>query len=231
MSVPASLPPLRSANRWPAPGGVWSYDTWGRHGRPVLLLPAVLFDRVSWWPVAADLRPHATVVAVDLPGHGGSDPRPRYDPYELVDDLAALVAGLGVPRAPVVVGHGSAAGLAALFATRYAVHALVTVDADADTPAEPGRYVDRMRLDALPAHYRALVSAADNPHLLRDYAGCIRVRAARRPATAPHARLAVHSRPPARAEPGSRLAVYRVPGRFAHLADAGRFVRDLTGLL
>ncbi|MFI5894879.1 alpha/beta fold hydrolase [Actinoplanes sp. NPDC051513] len=227
-----TLPPLRSTNEWPAPGGVWSYDTWGRHGRPVLLLPAVLFDRVSWWPVAADLRPHATVIAVDLPGHGGSDARLRYDPYELVDDLAALIADVGVPQAPIVVGHGTTAGLAALFASQYAVHAVVTVDADTDIPSEHHSYVHGMCLATVPAHYRDLVHAADNPDLLRAYSQCITVRTAPPPAAFKHARLAIHSQPPPSAEPDDgRLAVYHVPGRFAHLADTDRFVRDLTSLL
>lgn len=223
-----TLPPLRATHQWLAPGGVWTYDTWGRHGRPVLLLPAVLFDRATWWPVPADLRPHATVLAVDLPGHGGSDPRPRYDPRELVDDLAGLIADLRLTRAPVVVGHGTAAGLATLFAARYAVHALVTVDADTAVPAERDDYLRGMCLDTLPDAYRPLAGAADDPDLLRAYARCV---TAAPPATARH--LAVHSQPPpVRPDPGgTRLEVYDVPGRFAHLLDPDRFVRDLLTLL
>lgn len=227
------LPPVRSTEEWPARGGVWTYDTWGRHGRPVLLIPAVLFDRVTWWPAAADLRPHATVVAADLPGHGGSDPRLRYEPDELVDDLAGLIAALDVPLAPIVVGHGSSAGLATLFATRYAVHALVTVDADDSFALDRDRYLQTMNLDALPAPYRNLVDVADEPRLLRDYAACIRIRPhPDPPSTARHARLAIRSRPPADPDPGDcRMNIYDVPGRFAHLIDVDRFVCDIKRLL
>jgi pimeloyl-ACP methyl ester carboxylesterase len=138
-------PPLRTDHRLSAPAGAWAYDLWGRHGRPVLLIPAILFDRLLWWPAAADLRPYATVVAVDLPGHGESAARDRYDPDELVDDLARLVAGLGSTRAPVVVGHGASAALAVHFAARYATHAVVTVDAfdDCRRPVPRDEYLAR----------------------------------------------------------------------------------------
>jgi pimeloyl-ACP methyl ester carboxylesterase len=87
------LPPIRTSRQWPAPGGAWSYDTWGTNGRPVILIPTVLFPRSSWWPVAADLRPHATVIAVDLPGHGSSTRRRGYPAEVIVDDLAEPTCG------------------------------------------------------------------------------------------------------------------------------------------
>jgi pimeloyl-ACP methyl ester carboxylesterase len=122
----------------------------------VLLIPTVLFDLSMWWPVAADLRPHATVVAVDLPGHGTSRRRSRYDPHELVDDLAGLTAHLGLTQAPIVVGHGTAAGLAELFATRYATHAVVTVDATSQVPADHRQYLAGMAAETLPGPDRLL---------------------------------------------------------------------------
>lgn len=202
-----TLPPLRSTNVWPARGGPWCYDQWGRQGRPLVLIPAVLFGRTTWWPAAADLRPHATVVAVDLPGHGGSAHRPRYDPDELVDDLAELVAHLGLRRAPVVVAHGSSAGLAARFAHRYAVHAVVTVDPYRPEHGDPARYLRDMRPDPVPPHLRDLATPVGDPELFAAY----------RRSMAP--------------SPIGPPAVHEVPGRFAHLAALDCFVRDVRALL
>jgi pimeloyl-ACP methyl ester carboxylesterase len=223
-----ALPPVRTEHLWPAPGGLWAYDVWGRHGRPVLLIPAVMFDRTMWWPAAADLRPHATVIAVDLPGHGASARRERYDHEEIVDDQARLVAGLAVTRAPVVVGHGASAALAVLFAARYATHAVVTVDASPDGPraAHVGEYLAAMDLDALPARYRDLARPAGDPGLLTGYAPCLEV-----PRTGRTVRLAVHSRPPSQPAEDRSVAVYDVPSRFAHLTAGSRFVRDIGALL
>jgi pimeloyl-ACP methyl ester carboxylesterase len=228
-----TLPPVRVTHQWPAPGGHWAYDTWGRHGRPVLLIPTVLFDRSMWWPVAADLRPHATVVAVDLPGHGACRPRRRYDPHEIVDDLAALTAHLGVTQAPVVVGHGTAAGLAELFATEYTAHAVVTVDADPHPPTSQHHYLSGMAIETLPDRYRDLARPDPSAQLLRDYTACIQAQPrTTTPLPAPQpARLALHSQPPATERDGWRQEIYRVPGRFPHLADVDRFVRDIRSML
>jgi pimeloyl-ACP methyl ester carboxylesterase len=227
------LPPLRSTNVWRTPRSLWSYDCWGQHGRPLILIPALMFDRVMWWPAAADLRPHATVIAVDLPGHGASTRRSRYDPYDIVDDLAALIAHLGVPQAPLVVGHGLSAGLAALFATRYATHAVVTVDGDTAVSADPDRYLSDMGLDVLPERYRDLITPGD-PRMLHEYAACMGLLPSA-PSTGAtrYARLAVHSRTPSHDERASgwRHEVHDVPGRFPHLADVGRFVADVQALL
>jgi pimeloyl-ACP methyl ester carboxylesterase len=229
-----TLPPVRSTYVWRAPRGLWCYDRWGHGARPVLLIPPVLFDRVVWWPVAADLRPHATVIAVDLPGHGGSTPRTEYDPEELVDDLAELLYDLQMQRAPVVVGHAASAPLALLFAARYAAHAVVAVDPPEPTsPTGLGDYLDGMDLDCLPVPYAEMVTVARDPDLLAGYSRCLRLA---RPTTtaAAGARLAVHSRTPVTINDrvaGWRHEVYDVPGRFPQLMDVPRFVSDLRTLL
>jgi pimeloyl-ACP methyl ester carboxylesterase len=236
------MAPVRTSHVWRAPAGLWAYDCWGRHGRPVVLLPAVLFDRVMWWPASADLRLHATVIAVDLPGHGGSTRRRRYDADEIVDDLAQLLHHLDLRQAPVVVGHGCSAYLAERFAARYATHAVVTVDPPPNTPVDhPGpvdveAYLAGMHLDAVSHRYRDLVTPAHDQALLDAYNGGAPrdLRPASRTAVVP-ARLAVHSQPPAPPSStgpgGCREEVYHVSGRFAHLADPRRFMQDVRALL
>jgi hypothetical protein len=229
-----TLPPLRTARTWRSPLGPWCYDTWGHQGRPIVLIPAILFDRSMWWPAAAELRPHATVIAVDLPGHGGDRGRNRYDPDDLVGELALLLHTLGVRRAPIVVGHASAAPLAAHFAARCSAHAVVAVD-PYEAPLEPDQYVKSLDLDAVPAPYRNLLTPASDPRLLTAYADCMHPEqsgaspiAAGRPA-----HLAVHSRQPPPSPPDDpwRHHVYDTPGRFAHLTDLPRFVADIRSLL
>jgi pimeloyl-ACP methyl ester carboxylesterase len=229
-------PPTRFARRWVGPGGSWSYDTWGHNGRPVILLHAVLFDRTMWWPAAADLRRDCTMIAVDLPGHGASPARARYDPEALVAELAQLLHDLGMTRAPIVVGHGSSAALAALFARRFAAHACVTVDAVAPPMVEPpvtaehvDTYLAALRAEALPPYFHTLVAARPSPALLEGYARCLSAAAQACGGGTP--RLQVYSQPPPASTGRQRSEVYHVPGRFAHLADVRRFGYDLRSVL
>ena len=78
-----------------------------------------------WWawrhqlPALADAGYRAA--AMDLRGYGGSDKTPRgYDPVNLADDVAGVIAALGAESA-VVVGHGWGGMVAWSFA---AIHPL-----------------------------------------------------------------------------------------------------------
>ena len=87
-------------------------------GPPVILLHGVSLGAVAWAPLLGLLHGRR-VVAVDLPGHGLSDPvsyrrgQVREHARELIEDL---LDALEVDRAPVV-GHS----LGAMFALWYAV--------------------------------------------------------------------------------------------------------------
>lgn len=63
----------------------------GPDGRaPLVLLHGLTFDRAMWEPALAELRatdPGRQVLALDLPGHGGSAAWPRYD----IKSVAAAV--------------------------------------------------------------------------------------------------------------------------------------------
>ena len=235
-----TLPPVRTTHTFHAPGGPWCYDMWGRHGRPVVLIPPVLVDRASWWPVAADLRPHATVIAVDLPGHGTSGARQHYEPGELVDDLAGLIDSLHLRRAPVIVGHGPSAVLATLFAARYATHAVIAVDPTppAGLTAGVNAYLRALELDVIPEQYRSMIDVSRDRNLLGAYAaGLRRLRPAIATIGVNPVRLAVYSRPADECEPDTQAApywrheVYEIPGRFVHVSAVRRFVADLRTLL
>lgn len=97
---------------------------------PLVLLHGPAFDRGMWQPALAELcaaDPGRQVLALDLPGHGGSAPLPRYD----IDSvLTAVHEAIRWTRldAPVVVGHGSAAVIATGYAARYPARGVVNVN-------------------------------------------------------------------------------------------------------
>lgn len=101
------------------------YDCRGA-GSPLLFIHGLTFDRSTWEPIVDQLAHRFTCVAVDLPGHGGSDGPPRrFD--ELALSIHQLLGDLGVDP-PVVVGHSLGAGLAAVYAAHHPVRGLVMVD-------------------------------------------------------------------------------------------------------
>lgn len=255
------LPPIRKARLLHCSGGNWSYDTWGSTGRPVLFIHSMLFDRAMWWPVAAELHRHCTPIAVDLPGHGQSPARDTdtYDPEELVDELAGLLYTQQTPHAPVVVGHGTSAGVANLFAQRFATRAIVLVDPHVTGPSQPARpatagpgisaegLLAEMGSGDVPAYFQDLVTPSRDAALLHAYSRCTELDpwngvASDAPMAAMNrstARLAVYSRTPdpdprhvLRTVNGSwRYSVYGTAGRFPHLTDVDRFAADIRSQL
>lgn len=168
--------PRRTTHAYGTPKNLLVYDRWSRFGRPVVLLHGLGYDRAMWWPVAADLGDDAAAVTIDLPGHGQSATRTDHDLGHLAHDLAMLISGLNLNRAPVLVGHAEAALVAEAFAGRYATHAVITVDqvdADPDLDGVPELYRQfavrrpgpsrqpayRTWLDHRPAQRHAVVSS------------------------------------------------------------------------
>ncbi|WP_158647650.1 alpha/beta fold hydrolase [Actinoplanes sp. ATCC 53533] len=254
------LPPIRKARTLHCSGGTWSYDTWGTTGRPVLFIHSLLFTRTMWWPVAAELHRHCTPVAVDLPGHGQSPARVTYDPVDLVDELAALLYAQTTPHAPVVVGHGTSAGVANLLAQRFATRAIVLVDPHIDAPASQPASVTsvasgipieglltEMDPAQIPSYLQDFATPSHDAALLQAYGRCVDLDpwngvASDAPMAAMNrstTRLAVYSRTPdpdprqaLRTVNGNwRYAVYGTASRFPHLTDVDRFAADIRSQL
>jgi pimeloyl-ACP methyl ester carboxylesterase len=237
---------LRSDHAWRGPRGGWTFDCWGHVGRPVLLLHRPTLDRSAWWPVAAELATDHLVVAVDLPGHGESPPRPSYEPTTLVEELAELLHYLDVRRAPIVVGHAESGLLVSMFAAAFTTHAVVNVEqrldlrpSSAHGPATAGREP----LDTVPEEYRHLVvPKTDASDYVQWTSGPgvghidAQLAATLRKIRAPY--LSVFSELPwpdyptwlATLIPSSRCISYQAHGSFAHLVDVERFVNDLRSL-
>jgi pimeloyl-ACP methyl ester carboxylesterase len=162
-------PPRRTTHAYGTPKNLLVYDRWGRYGRPVVLLHGLFYDRTIWWPVAAELGDTCSVIAVDLPGHGQSAARGENAVEGLARDLAVLVNGLNLHRAPVLVGQGEGALLAEAFADSYATRAVLTFD-EPQAPAEcPEQLRATADLAGVPVPYRQFAVSRWDRGLLRSY--------------------------------------------------------------
>ncbi len=205
-------PPRRSTRTF----GPWVYDRWGDHGRPVVLLHSLLFDRRVWWPVAAGLAAYCVVIAPDLPGHGDTPNREGLAPAQLAAEIAELVHSLDLRRAPVVVGHGTSAQIATAFAAAYAIHTLVTADEmDPCHVNTAEQLLAAIRPEEVPAVYRPYALAPADPDLFSAY----------RTANID----ALH--PPAPSGVLHRELRYAAAARLPQLNNPDRFAADVRALL
>jgi pimeloyl-ACP methyl ester carboxylesterase len=106
--------------------------------RPQLVFGHGLTDHGRCWlPVAEQLAGDYDIVLYDARGHGRSEaPEHGYTYDNLAEDMAGLIAGLGLDR-PVVIGHSMGAATAALAAERHPalMRAIVLED-----PPSPSRF-------------------------------------------------------------------------------------------
>jgi pimeloyl-ACP methyl ester carboxylesterase len=113
------------------------YREWGAAGAPgLLVLHALSGQSWEWDPLAAALADRFRVIALDQRGHGASDwaADRDYAPERMAEDLAALVAALGLERVSIV-GHSMGAINAYLLAGRRPalVERLVILDVGPDS--------------------------------------------------------------------------------------------------
>jgi pimeloyl-ACP methyl ester carboxylesterase len=116
-----------------------AYDRRGR-GPALVLLHALGADRRMWDPVLEPLAAQRDVIALDLPGFGGSPPISPATPADLARAVAGQLAALGVER-PHVAGN-SLGGWVALELGRLGLARSVTAIAPAGLwpqPLEPRR--------------------------------------------------------------------------------------------
>ena len=86
---------------------------------PLVLAHGVTDAGPCWTAVAEALAPEYDAVMVDARGHGYSDaPERGYGPVEQAEDLAGVIAALGLQH-PAVLGHSMGAATALVLAGTY----------------------------------------------------------------------------------------------------------------
>jgi pimeloyl-ACP methyl ester carboxylesterase len=91
----------------------------GGDGPPLLLIHGIGGDWRTWEPVLEGLAKRHRVVAVDLPGHGGSAKGAGdYSLGALASGLRDLCGALGIDRA-TVIGHSLGGGVAMQFTYQF----------------------------------------------------------------------------------------------------------------
>ncbi len=106
---------------------------------------AATFDRIA--PLLSGHPLHA----IDLPGHGLSDPRPdglRYHNADYFDDLLATMDLLCPDQPVILLGHSLGAGMTLMLAgiMPERVHRLVLIEGLGPLAADPEQYADMTRL-------------------------------------------------------------------------------------
>ncbi len=140
--------------RLAGPAGELAVDDGGSGGLPVVLVHGLGGSAESWRPQLDHLRADRRALAVELRGHGGSEPPADgdYGVERLADDLGAAVDDLGL-ESFVLAGHSLGGAVAVEYAARRPerVAGLLLVDPSGDQTraprAETAAFLDTLRAD------------------------------------------------------------------------------------
>lgn len=131
------------------------YDERGQARRPgdpaIVLLHGLLFDGGMWRDQIGPLSALGRVIVMDGPGHGKSEPPPRFMLEEHADALLDAFSDMGIERA-LVVGLSWGGMLAMRFALQHP--SKVSGLALLDTSAERQTLAERVRYRAFVALHR-----------------------------------------------------------------------------
>jgi pimeloyl-ACP methyl ester carboxylesterase len=99
------------------PAGALAIDDGGRGGLPVVFVHSLAGNSNQWAAQLQHLRPSRRAVALDLRGHGRSEPPTNgdYSIAGMAEDIGVVVDTLGLDRF-VLVGHSMGGGVALSYA-------------------------------------------------------------------------------------------------------------------
>jgi pimeloyl-ACP methyl ester carboxylesterase len=151
------------------PAGQLYVDDGGHAGLPVLLVHSFAGSTAHWKSQLSHLRQRRRAIAMDLRGHGRSDPPADgdYSVTALARDIAAVADALELRRF-VLVGHSLGGSAAAAYAGEYPdrLRGLVLAGTPGKAPAEMARQVTeglRTAYDKVMGDYRASLLAGAQP--------------------------------------------------------------------
>jgi pimeloyl-ACP methyl ester carboxylesterase len=163
-------PPEPETLSIPGPAGRLRLLAGGSGGLPVVFLHGLGGRAGQWLPVLRRLWPRRRALALDLRGHGGSDPDPAGEasPQALAADLLAAADALGLDSF-VLAAHSLGANAAAAFAATHPdrLAGLLLVDPSGDLTRLPAgevrRYLEAVAADPhreLSGQFRQLLIGA-----------------------------------------------------------------------
>ena len=195
------------------PAGQLAFDDGGRGGMPVLFVHSFAGSSAHWRAQLAHLRATRRAVAMDLRGHGRSDP-PRDEDFAvpaLAADIAAVADGLGLKRF-VLVGHSMGGAAAVAYAGQHPgrVAGLVLVGTPGKAaPAQAQQIMASLQADydkVMASYWDALL--VDAQPSVRSLLQAERTRVAREPSMAIiSAIFAFDPLPALAAYPGPKLVI------------------------
>ncbi|MGC8759506.1 MAG: alpha/beta fold hydrolase [Bryobacteraceae bacterium] len=112
------------------------YTAAGQGARTVVLIHGWTCDHTFWDAQVTALKGRYRVLAVDLPGHGRSDPAPEYSMRRFARAVNAVLEKEGAGRA-ILAGHSMGGAVMLEFARLYPGKVLAIVAVDAYFP-DPG---------------------------------------------------------------------------------------------
>lgn len=156
---------------------------------PILALHGWMDNAATFNELAPRLHGHA-IHALDLPGHGLSDPRPagmRYHNADFLDDIYAAMTHIAPTGPLILLGHSLGAGLLMLMAgiVPERVKALIIIDGLGPISADPAHYASdtRAALENFAAYNARRKPIADRDQAVaarrQGVAGMLSERAAR----------------------------------------------------
>ncbi|HWP11518.1 MAG TPA: alpha/beta hydrolase [Ramlibacter sp.] len=163
------------------PAGQLHVDDGGIDGLPLLLLHSYAGSSAHWKAQLAHLRRRRRALAMDLRGHGRSDPPSSgdYSVPALAEDVAAVAQALALRRF-VLVGHSMGGAAAAAYAGRHPgqVAGLVLAGAPGKSSGDQAQQImGALRADydkVMAGYWNSLLEGAEPPvreMLLSDMRG------------------------------------------------------------
>lgn len=128
----------------------------------MFFLHALAGNAGQWRSQIEHLMPDRLALAVDLPGHGVSDPPEKgdYAPAAMAEEVSAVIDALGLPP-PILVGHSYGAAVAtALAGARPArLAGLMLVDPAGDLQLEPEQPIAAFLESLAPETYERSIAS------------------------------------------------------------------------